>query len=41
MDTDFYKRLTTIPPLRFDRGLELFGKQRKEFARGEGPLRAE
>ena len=41
MDTDFYKRLTTILPLRFDRGLELFGKQRKEFARGEGPLRAE
>jgi hypothetical protein len=28
-------------PLRLDRRLELLGKQRKEFARGEGPLRAE
>ena len=28
-------------PLRLERGLELLGKQRKEFAKGEGPLRAE
>jgi hypothetical protein len=27
-------------PLRLERGFELLGKQRKEFAGGEGPLRA-
>ena len=40
---EFANRLTMVLSLslRFDRGLELLGKQRKEFAGGEGPLRAE
>jgi Na+/proline symporter len=33
-------RIKIIFPFRLERGLELLGKQRKEFARGEGPLRA-
>ena len=33
--------INAIHPLRLDRGLESLGKQRKEFAEGEGPSRAE